>query len=445
VKKTHFPCYAVTLALLCAPSLLAEEAVPKPDDFAGALTLTGTGGSILKIEIPEAVYRGLERPDRGDMRVFDANGTMAPFTVRAVPGRVEVPAPLEVPFFYWEEEQGRSLPEGTGIDLDPPGTVLRIKTRTAPESAAPSEYLLDLSGLGYPPAALDLDMAAEGFYNAGVSLFSSNDLNNWNAFEKSQTLAWYGDSGASKTRIELPPESSRYVLLRFSRGEIKPRRILALFNEAEVPPPPRETRIPGEFQKGGRVIGYRIEGFYPLVSIHWTLAETDSVDARIKKRFSAKDEWETVSAFTFYRLGSAGGGFLYNRPLKTRSAAPFWELEVQGESAFASAPECRIQWAPQELLFLARGTGPWTLAYGNRNWGQPASGGLRLDEYPAGADSQITDAGISGEPRYLARADSSRSGRRDWGQWLLWAILVAAVAALLFLAYKTAKSMSKEK
>ncbi|GHV95301.1 hypothetical protein AGMMS50293_16210 [Spirochaetia bacterium] len=426
-------------ALVDTP-LSAQEPLPKSDDFAGELSLGGTGDSLLKIEIPEVVYRSLERPDRGDMRVFDAGGNMVPFTVRPVPGSLEVPPPQEIPFFLWREE-GRRLPGGTDIEIDTEGTVLRIKNQRATVSAQPI-YLLDLSGLGYSPAELNLEMKEEHFFNAAVILFSSKDLNNWKEFDKRQIIAWYGESGASRTIVELPGDNPRYLLLRFDRGELKPARIFAVFSETELPPPLRETTIPGKISDDRRAIEYNTGGFFPLVSIGFRPGETDSLDVQIKNKLYAADEWNPVARATLYRLGSGSGEFIYNKAMQTKSAAPFWRIEAQGESVFSSDVECTIHWTAQELVFLGRGAGPWIVAFGNPDWA--ASGGLKLEEYPPGAQAEITEARLLGEGRYRQKHEAPRPDR-DWGQWLLWGILILAVLILLTLAFITAKSMAKEK
>jgi hypothetical protein len=423
-------------------SLQAQDRVPGPGDFAGAIPLEGKAGSLLKIEIPEAVYLGLERPDRGDIRVFDADGVMVPFAVRPVPGRVETPLPEEIPFFPWKETGDRALPLGADLELDGSGAVLRIKNQGLP-AAARQVYLLDLSGLDCSPAALNLEIESERFFNAGAILFSSYDLDAWREFEKRQIIAWYGDSPASKTRIEMPRDKPLYLLLRFDRDEPRLRRILALFNESEIPPPLRETVIPGEMSGGRRAVEYTGAGFFPLVSAAFRLGETDSLEVRVLNKTGDDKDWRFIANLTLFALnGEDGSGPAYNRPLKTNAAAPFWRIEARGESVFSANVEFRLNWEPQELIFLSRGRGPWTLAYGSRDWGAPESGGLALDQYPAGARAGIEAARITGEIRY--RKPEVPAGR-DWGQWLLWTILILAVLALLLLAFVTAKSMSKEK
>jgi hypothetical protein len=167
----------------------------------------------------------------------------------------------------------------------------------------------------------------------------------------------------------------------------------------------------------------------------------DSIEVRVRNRMAAADDWNEAAALTLFRLGGGNGEILYNKALETRSAAPFWEIEAQGEAVFSSIPDCRLSWTAHELVFLGRGAEPWTLACGNRNWGRPASGELRLEEYPAAPE--IAEARITGESRFRSR-EAERAGR-DWGPWLLWAILIAAVCVLLTLVFFTAKSMAKEK
>ena len=145
--------------LLCVISALSgqETKAPKLEDFAGTLALTGAPGGLLALELPEAVYQGLERPDRGDIRVFDETGRTLPFVIRRAPGSTINPPPEAVPFFRWEQENGAVLPGGTDITINAEGTVLSIKSGGLPSSAPPA-WLLDLSGLSYTPATLHITL-----------------------------------------------------------------------------------------------------------------------------------------------------------------------------------------------------------------------------------------------------------------------------------------------
>jgi hypothetical protein len=453
--------FPLLFPLLFSPAgvLSGQEAgVPKPGDFAGSLVLTGTSGGLLGIEIPEAVYRGLERPDMGDIRVFDGTGDAVPFLIRRVPGGVFVPPPEEVPFFRWERENDAVLPSGTDITINAEGTVLNIKSRGLPSSAA-GAYLLDLSGLSYTPSALRITLGKEGeLYHTGVRIYASADLAQWREFEKRQTLAWFG-GGVGRDSLELPPGDMRYLLLKFDTPlidrqspegvppDLPPRNITAVFDAVETPPVTREKTVAGTWQgKDKRIVDYAAGGFYPLTAINFPLPQADSIEVLVKNKFAGEDPWTFVARTNLFRISSGSGETLTSKALDIDSSAPFWELEAAGDTAFSSPPACTIRWAVYELVFLGRGAGPWTLAWGNGNYGPRREGDLKLPEIAGGAgEPEIEQARPLGEASYRPgrRAAASRFGG-NWGQFMLWAVLILAVIFLSCLALSIARSMKKE-
>jgi hypothetical protein len=437
--------FPAVLVLLFPYSLPAQNRKPpRLEDFAGSLVLSGTRGSLLKLEIPEAVYQGLMRPDRGDIRVFDREGSPVPFVIRPVPGLAFTPPPEDLPFFSWERENDEALPSGTDIVINSQGTVLNIKNRG--RSSLTRAYLLDLSGIS-PPSLLSISLGKEGeFYNTAARIYSSADLSRWREFEKRQTLAWFGDSGANREFLELPRGNSRYLLLTFDRPDLPIRKVSALFEEREIPPPPREKTIAGEWQgEGRRVIDYFTGGFYPLKAINFPLPQADSIEVLVKNRFTTEEEWSFVARTSLFRINSGTGSeALQNGALELNSSAPYWELEAAGDLDFSAPPVCTIQWDPRELVFLGRGEGPWTLAWGNGDWGPPDSGDLKLSELAGDAGTpEIENARPLGEPRYRAGAAKPQP-EKDWGQFVLWVILILSTLLLSGLAFSLARSMKKE-
>jgi hypothetical protein len=431
--------------LLCVISALSgqETKAPKLEDFAGTLTLTGAPGGLLALELPEAVYQGLERPDRGDIRVFDETGRTLPFVIRRAPGSTINPPPEAVPFFRWEQENGAALPGGTDITISAEGTVLSIKSGGLPSSAPPA-WLLDLSGLSYTPATLHITLGGEGdLYHTGVRVYSSTDLARWREFEKRQTLAWFGGDMAGRESLELPAGDNRYLLLKFDKPGLPPRTISAVFEPVEIPPMTREKTIAGTWQGNDkRIAAYATGGFYPLSAIDFPLQEADSIEVRVKNRFTPEEDWSFVTRTTLFRI-PGGGETRTSKALDIESSAPYWELEAAGEPAFSRLPDCTIRWAVYELVFLGRGAGPWTLAWGNRDYGPPGEGGLNLAEFSGGPE--IETARPLGEAAYRPRpqAGKPRFGG-NWGHVLLWAILILAVVFLSGLALYIARSMKKE-
>jgi hypothetical protein len=395
------------------------------------------------MEVPEAVYQGMERPDRGDIRVFDETGRPLPFAIRRTPGSTLNPPPEAVPFFRWEQENDAALPGGPDITINAQGTVLNIKGRGLPSSAPPA-WLLDLSGLSHTPRSLRIALGREGdLYHTGVRVYSSADLARWREFENRQTLAWFGGAMAGRESLELPAGNNRYLLLKFDRPNLPPRTVSAVFDPVEIPPPVREKTIAGTWRGDGqRIAAYTAGGFYPLTAIDFPLREADSLEVRVKNKFAPEEDWSFVTRTTLFRI-TGGGETRTSEALDINTSAPYWELEAAGEPAFSTLPDCTIRWAVYELVFLGRGAGPWTIAWGNRDYGPQEAGGLNLAEFPD--SGEIETARPLGEAAYRPRpqAVQTRFGG-NWGHILLWAVLILAVVFLSCLALYIAKSMKEE-
>ncbi|MDR0624484.1 MAG: DUF3999 domain-containing protein [Treponema sp.] len=438
--SSFFPIFFLCLI----PALSGQEAkVPKLEDFAGTLVVTGTPGGLLGLEIPEAVYRGIERPDMGDIRVFDEAGLAVPFVIRRAPGVTVTPPPEEVPFFRWEQKNGGALPGGTDITINAEGAVLSIKSRGL-RSSTPAAYLLDLSGLSHRPAALGIILGnEEDLYHTGVRIYSSADLAQWREFEKRQTLAWFGGSG--RESLELPPGDNRYLLLKFDKPGLSPRTVSAVFEPVAIPPMTREKTIAGKWVgENRRIIEYGTGGFYPLRAIDFPLPQTDSIGVLVKNRFTEEDDWTFVARTNLFRISDGTGETRISEALEVHSSAPYWELEAAGDLAFSSLPDCVIRWAVYDLVFLGRGAGSWTIAWGNRDYGPPGEGDLKLAEFAGETGApEIETARPLGEPAYRPRPAPSRFGGK-WGRFLLWAMLILAVVLLSGLALYITQSMKKE-
>jgi hypothetical protein len=371
-----------------------------------------------------------------DVRVFDAQGLPVPFSIRPVPPRMAEVPPADLSFFPWAEEQEDSFPGATDIVIDTEGAVLSIKSRGKGPGGIRA-WLLDLSGLSPRPRALSISLGEEGeLYNTTAQIYSSADLARWESFGKPQALAYFG--GAGRETLELPPGENRYLLLRLDKPGLPPRKISALFGEREIPPAPREKVIAGSWLgEGRRIARYNTGGFYPIRALGFSLPQADSFEALVKYRYREEEEWRVAARASLFRVSSGAGGILESGALEIGISAPYWELEAPG--AMAALPGLKISWAVYELIFLGRGRGPWTLAWGSGH-GPPEEFSL-----PPGISADaIEDARALGSPVY--QAGGRRTPRdRDWGSYILWGILILAALILSGLALYIAKSMEKER
>jgi hypothetical protein len=401
-------------------------------EFAGRIVLDGREGRLLSFEIPEAVYRGLERADMADMRIFDAEGFPVPFTVRPVPGAVFIPPPRDVPFFVWEEENG-ALPAGTDIVIDTSGTVVRVNSRGGGTAGGGPVYLLDCSAFGYAPSSLVLSLEDGSNYNSAVRLFSgTEDLSRWQESGRRQIIARYGNSDVNRNTVLVPETGARYVLLKFETPVPPLLGVTAYFDEVQAPPPRMERIAAGTFRdERRRVIDYDTGGFYPVVSVNFILPEADSIEALLRNR-DKNGEWRNAGRMTLFRF-SGEDGERTHEPMDISSSAPYWELESLS-FPFAKAPEGVFFWEAREIVFPGRGKGPWTLAFGNAGAGPPESFTV-----PAGTAAERAAAG---EFVYREGGKGSPPPRR-FGEFLLWGILGVAAIILTGLACYAAGIIKK--
>jgi len=414
------------------PVLVADEL--QLNDFAGAMVYSGKEGSLLSLEIPPEVYQNSRQRDFGDLRIFDASQKPVPFAFRDIPNEYFTPPPEEVPFFIWNGGKENNFPANTDIEINTSGGVVRIKNQSG-ITDSPYQYLVDLSTLEYAPSSLQIKTENVGRnFNAAVSFYHSGDLSDWIPFNKRQVLASFG--GNVQDTLELPG-TGKYLLVGFDREIPTPESMIVYFSSRENTGTYHEASFPGLKSPDGKKVNYNLKGYYPAETIDFVLPEADSIPVLIKNRYSENDEWNVQAREIIFRYNSAGS-IAKNLPFKIPSQAPYWELEAAGELLFSSAPLCIVRWKPRELVFPARGEGPWTLAFGNAAC-RPLDS---ADLLPLTGREETEPAVFTGEQRFT-ETELSDPVKHNYPVIILWGVLGAAVIILFILAFSIAKAMRK--
>ncbi|MDR2048064.1 MAG: DUF3999 domain-containing protein [Treponema sp.] len=420
--------------LTCADN--APGAASPVDDFAGKIEITGNPGSLLSFEIPEDVYRGLERPDMGDIRVYDSRGNPVPFLVRGPKAVITVPPLKNVPLLVWNEKAGRFAPSSPDVEINVSGAAITIypsAALSAGREASGGLYLADLSFFsgGLFPSKLVLDFDGDEFFNARVSIRKSDDLARWEDYGRAQTVAFYNNPGTDRNEFEIP--RGRYLLLEFD-GEIPPvASAAARFDPVETPAALRETPFAGIKDPGGKTVWYRTEGRFPVRKLRFSLLSPDSIRVTIGTRDGGENDWRYAGETTIYRIEAPGDDPLVNGPVDVLGRGSDWKIEILGEQVFTEVPQMALLWEARELVFLARGGGPWTLAYGSDGYGPPES------SLSAGNETETFPASL-GVRRYVKRETAEKAGTERWRQIVLWGVLGLAAAILSGLAVYIIKS-----
>jgi len=445
-----------SLIILLALAQSAAFAAERPDDFAYGIPIrTGAQSALYEVEIPLAVYRAVTRSDLGDVRVFNGAGETVPHALRPRDAlHATAVTAARLPVFPLRGGSGDKTDEShIRIQKRGDGTIVSIQNR--PRAGTPERqlraYLIDASHVKRPIQSLQLDWQGDaGDFVGKVRIEGSNDLNAWRIVTDQAALARlnFGGFKLNQNRVELrgagdkyfrlswpdqqPPLESLTVLAEPAAGIVAAQRAWHPFNGSVA------AGRSGEY-------GYDLGGPIPFDRLRVELPQVNSLaQLQVLARGKAVEEWRLKASATVYRL-RRGGAEVTSPEIALSSAGEsqlLLRVDPKGGGIGAGVPVIQIGWIAQKLVFAARGDGPFQLAYGS-NAAKPAA--LAIDAVIPGykSDAQFNvEAAPLGEPTTLAGPVRLRE-TVDYKKWTLWVILIFAVAALGFMAYRLARQVSQ--
>lgn len=443
------------LVLLLANAAAAEA----PRDFAFGIALTTEADApFYRVELPAAVYEGAVRPDRGDLRVFNADEAMVPFAYLPAANPVrERKSPVSVPMFPLRVEQADTDLNGLSLSMSrtAAGTTLNLTTRDGRAVAGDrlAGYVLDTSALEEPIAGLVLAWAppAHGL-TTRVRVEAGDDLASWRTIASDAPLVdlEYAGRHLTRDRIELPPTKAKYLRLSWAQGQAPLELSAARVDSGErVIEAPRRwieaTGAPIADHDGD--YEFDLKGAFPIDRVGIDLPEINSVvPAQIYVRATAQDPWRPVATLVVYRLRQADAEVASSpAAVNAGSNARYWMLRVDPNSGGLGSgrPRIRAGWLPQELVFAARGGAPFTIAYGSSTATSSALPIATLvPGYGTTSAPPIGAATVqAGALTPLGGPDRLRKGI-DGKRLLLWATLVLGVALLGWMAWRLSRQLA---
>jgi hypothetical protein len=461
--------------LLFAAVVAADAAAERPDEFAYGTRLEADGREALyEVALPAMVYRGVAQPDLRDVRVFNGSGEVVPHAWRARRAeRTEATPPVALTLFPLKAEPGVAV-DGLAISVrrSAGGTTINVTSSGAGGAAEKRTvgYLVDLTGFERTLRAIELDWtpAADGFAGK-LRVDGSDDLGVWRALVAAAPLVNLEVAGQrlQQKRIELPLQKVKYLRLSWvpqgdraplpdltsASGELVEKSIEAPREWASVEAGKGEK--PGEYAFDAR-------GHFPVDRIRLHLPEANTVaQVELLARSRSDQPWRQVTRGVAYRL-RRGEAEVTGPDLAVGVATDrYWLLRVdqRGGGLGAGAPKLEIGWVPHRVVFAARGSPPFQLAYGRRD-AKPAAyaiesliPGYREDRAEnTGARIRAATAGTQQtvnvqSAQALAQTELGGEARRheaiDWKRWSLWAALVLGVLILGVMAWRLVKQLDK--
>jgi len=439
---------AAALVTMVAQSDAAEPAhSPRLTDFAYGISLDlEPEGLIYEVALPDSVYLKSTRPDLADLRVYNGAGEALPQFLRD-PDPKPTPAepPVAVPFFPLTAETGNAPALlGLSFEANPDGSVLRLRP-APPPGAALTGYLLDLSALNdarHKSLRLEWSGAPPTGFVAEVAMEASSNLSDWQKAGRSAVADLELD-GRRLTRTELVPHRwDRYLRLNWPR-DVAGTRITGVSavpasagaEEAER----RWHRIDGVANEVPGIFEFSTPTRIAIDRVRVVLPRPNTlIPAVIESRPTSSSDWQPRFRGPVYELHSGDIDLVSEAAQVPGVSDPLWRLRVLGDRADlgTGAPSLELGWIAKRLLFLARGTPPFTLAFGS---GQAGPSQPTDDTLP-----RLISQGIPvkmahlGELRVLSGEEALAAPPKPvpWQRLLLWGILFSSVGLLGVLAYR---------
>lgn len=438
----------LALVAACTLPVVGTAQELTPDDFAYGLTVEVPGeAAAYRAALPLAVYQKAVRTDLADVRVFNGQGKVVPYGLeRPQPVTTVQGAAAPLPIFPVRGDSAKAL-DSLRITIEAGGT--RVNAQTAGKegtTATVTSYVLDGRSLTTPVAAFDLSWPESAPDYAGrLRVEASEDLGNWSVVIDGAPIANLraGDTRLVERRVEIPSTRSKFWRLSWSATPA-PFEIVSVVAEPardhiEVA---RETLAvagtavankPGEFD-------FDLGAHLPLDRVNIELPEQNTVvQIALLSRATPKDTWQPVTRSGFYRLKSEVE--LKNGALPVPvNTDRYWLARVDASAGGVGdgTPKLQVGWLPHEVVFLARGAGPFTLGYGSA--AAPAIK-ASLGSIPSGA--MILRASF-GEPKTLGgeqRLQVIVTKTFPWKSAILWVVLAIGVAILGAMAWRLSREL----
>ncbi len=439
---------------------------PTPADFAYGSPLPVTDDTGLYIiELPFFVYQHLQQNNLGDLQVFNGEGQPVPQAImhHKIPS---TPVRQEVPFFRLTLA-GKPLNQDLSIQVrrDTNGSLVMLNApaqNTALQESQQNAYLLDISSISPAPTTLELRwrVSPEAPITT-ISLVESSDLAHWRALHDKVVLAdlTYNGAKVNQRTITLPAGAAPY--LRIDCLDCTQPLELTSVDAVTGSVPGKDQwhwqplKNPTVTNENGQwVLTYKTPAKMRVTGLDVAFPVPNSL-ARItiESKQDGDVPWYEVALGDFYRLDLSGtrldSSFLQCRPTTDN----WWRIRLPANgSTFANAqqlPALVLGWQPDNLCFLGRGKGPYTLAFGSMRADQSSS------TQDALVQSAIKQAGDKVKINHITPGPMTTLGGlqaltpppqpRNWSRIILWIILVAGVGLLGLMARSVYREMGQGK
>ena len=448
IPRVHKLISLLLLLTLFLPMAYAESYAV--NDFAWNAPLSDAETSLRQVILPLTIYKNMQRRDYGDLRVFSAEGQVVPHQFKQT-AREQKTEEAGLVFYPFSKEQAAN-PANIRVIIDQKSGQQHLDINQQISDGKPAknnefQYIIENPDRKLSLCKLKLDWEqSKPSMILPLSLESSDNLRGWTSLGHSLNVSSLSYSGAQLTHKEVEFSCTRQKYLRLTW--LKQEQQAHLKKISGVYTQDSEQAI--QWKSFGKPVYDKNQ--------NW-LFESDVIAALSYMEFAAPQDgllykgvlysrndkdapWKFRKNIIQYRL-NIGDAKLQSDAFSFRpNSDRYWKLELTDESGFTAdqLPEIRAGWKQEQLVFLAQGTAPFRLAYGNPNIKPVNNTGLTQLVRSFEDTGAIPDTVTVGQPQQI-RDMPGIEKKIPWKKIGLWALLLIGTAVLAYMALSLYRQM----
>lgn len=416
----------------------------KPADYERQWPVTvQSGAGLQRLALPASVLATLRQADLADLRIFNAEGQMLSMALSRAPDSqarerqrhqrpvyplmASAQAPSTSGWTLRIEEQNQRA-----VQVDASGQAVPVENRV-------EGYLVDTRNIEHSAVALNLEGEWPAHQMLSLEISTSKDLRTWTPVGSG--VLYRSESGTMGTggALSISPTALRDKYLRITwPPQSPPPRLTQVVIETEQPGPAPAAPVRARLQTE-KIDAHERRFTLPFASRLSALEieperQNSLLPVTVSGRMSAAEPWSHLSSGVVYQIedqGRAEKNTVIGLP-----AAQYREIRIAADARGAGLgddPVVLAHFAPVQVVFLASGGPPYTLAAGNVN-DKAAYLPLNtlipnhkpLDEQKLPMAAVALSEAEASTPVVPSGTATAPSRQALW----LWAVLLSAVAAL---------------
>ncbi|MNL07771.1 hypothetical protein D3C87_1284600 [compost metagenome] len=432
------------VAMGMALTAVAQE---KPADFATQVPLSVSGeGPWYRLELPLAVQLNARQSDLSDVRVFNAAGDQQAYALARETAQTDANRTLtDVKWFpLYNSADATEHAPSVRVQSSANGTLVEVQPSSQLEVGEEElrGWLLDASGIKAPLQQLILDWTSERDGFQRFTIEASDDLQHWQSWGEGQVARLtFADERVEQHEVGLPGQSARYLRLLWETPQTAPTLTSAQLQSSRSLPLPLvwSQALTGSSVKAGEYI-WQLPMGLNVERVRVELEQPNSLaPVTLSGRRDSSLPWQALSSGLLYRLTQNGQDVVQNELQLSGQIVQQLKLTVdeRGGGLGAQAPTLKFAVRATQLVFLARGPGPYTLALGNstvKAANLPLS--TLIPDYDAAKLTTLGRASVDGRVVTASTAATVPVAvGTDWKKFGLWAVLLLSVLFLAAMAF----------